>query len=170
MIRLLALDESSLEEFLRGPEVALANVCSNAPEIASFLVPVLQQSLNHQRRVGCQAPWHGYAAIESESNRLVGVCGFKGNPTESGEVEIAYATVPAFEGRGHATRMAQALQQIAFESPAVQCVIAHTLPEPNASTRVLQKAGLAFAGEAVDPEDGRVWRWERARSEIVCKK
>ena len=167
MIRLFPLDEPDLVEILRSPQVALAKVCSNAGEIESFLVPMLRQSLDFQRRVGCRAPWHGYMAIEPAENRLVGICGFAGNPTDCGEVEIAYGTVPAFEGRGYATQMAQALQELAFRSPIIQRVIAHTLPEPNASTRVLQKAGLSFAGEVIHPEDGRVWRWERTKTEIA---
>ncbi len=39
---------------------------------------------------------------------------------------------------------------------------AHTLPENNASAHVLKKCGFDFVGEVVDPEDGRIWRWERA--------
>jgi RimJ/RimL family protein N-acetyltransferase len=78
-------------------------------------------------------------------------------------VEISYGTVPKYEGRGHATDMARAMIGIAFASPAVRRVIAHTLPEPNASSRVLHKAGLTKTGEVIDPEDGRVWRWEIAR-------
>ena len=41
----------------------------------------------------------------------------------------------------------------------VQRLIAQTLPESDASTRVLEKAGMDFIGEENDPEDGRVWRW-----------
>jgi RimJ/RimL family protein N-acetyltransferase len=39
-------------------------------------------------------------------------------------------------------------------------VRAHTLPERNASTRILEKCGFTFRGEILDPEDGLVWRWE----------
>jgi RimJ/RimL family protein N-acetyltransferase len=46
----------------------------------------------------------------------------------------------------------------------VRRAIAHTLPEANASGRVLAKCGLRFVGEVIDPEDGSVWRWERQRS------
>jgi len=45
-------------------------------------------------------------------------------------------------------------------SAAVLRVIAHTLPETNASTRVLEKVGMNFVGEVIDPDDGRVWRWQ----------
>lgn len=163
MILLLPLDEAKLEALLRDLEGGLRQLCSNGPEVRAFLLPVVQQSLDFHRRVPSQPPWHGYLGVESEWKRLVGVGGFKGNPNAAGEVEIAYGTVPGFEGRGYATGMATALMAIAFESPDVKRVIAHTLPENNASGRVLQKVGMANAGEVMDPEDGKVWRWEIRR-------
>ena len=69
-------------------------------------------------------------------------------------------TFPAFEGRGHASAMAAALFEIARAAGA-PLVIAHTLPEENASTRALRRNSFIFAGETIDPEDGLVWRWER---------
>ncbi len=39
--------------------------------------------------------------------------------------------------------------------------LAHTCPEPNASTRVLTKCGFRRVGEVMDPDDGLVWRWEK---------
>jgi RimJ/RimL family protein N-acetyltransferase len=95
----------------------------------------------------------------------VGISAFKGNPNEAGEVEISYGTVPGFEGRGYATGIARRLVEIAFGSPAIRRVVAHTLPEKNASGRVLQKVGLVNVGEVMDPEDGKVWRWEIGRPE-----
>ena len=45
--------------------------------------------------------------------------------------------------------------------PDVATVVAHTSPEPNASTRILEKIGMTFTGD--DIEDGDpVWRWEKA--------
>ena len=62
---------------------------------------------------------------------------------------------------GYATEAAQSLTEYAFSSGKVRVVRAHTLPEPNASTRVLTKCGFRRIGEVIDPEDGLVWRWER---------
>jgi [ribosomal protein S5]-alanine N-acetyltransferase len=50
----------------------------------------------------------------------------------------------------------------AFADDEVTLVIAHTLPEWNASNRVLQKAGFVYDGEA--REGGEVvWRFSHAR-------
>ena len=106
-------------------------------------------------------PWvHGFAVVHRESCSVIGSTGFKGPPDEDGMVEIAYGIVPAFQGRGYATEAAAAGVAFAFGSGRVRLVRAHTLPTPNASTRVLAKCGFGRTGEVVDPEDGLVWRWE----------
>ncbi len=102
----------------------------------------------------------GYLTLDAESRAVVGTCGFRTQPSKDGIVEIAYFTFPRFEGRGYATSMARELLALAASSPLVRRVIAHTLPERNPSTRVLEKVAMRFVGEVDDPEDGRVWRWE----------
>src|SRR5688500_14708661 len=123
MIHLVPLDEAKLEELLRDLDGGLRQLCSNGPEVGTFLLPVIQQALDFHRRVRSQPPWHGYLGVESEGKRLVGIGGFKGNPNAACEVEIAYGTVPGFEGRGYATEMARALVEIAFRSPTVRRAI-----------------------------------------------
>jgi ribosomal-protein-alanine N-acetyltransferase len=119
---------------------------------------VLAQTVGLLTRDPRPDPWGGYVAYDGDSP--VGLCAFKTAPDGAGTVEIAYMTFPALEGRGHATGMAKALTDIAFAAGA-PLVIAHTLPEENASCRALRRNGFACAGETIDPEDGLVWRWER---------
>jgi RimJ/RimL family protein N-acetyltransferase len=100
----------------------------------------------------------GYLVVDGEAHQLVGTCSFKGPPAE-GAAEIAYYTFAGFEDRGIATAMAGFLIEQAAAMPGVAKVIAHTLPERNASTRILEKIGMTLAG--VGEEDGTaVWRWE----------
>jgi RimJ/RimL family protein N-acetyltransferase len=107
-------------------------------------------------------PWQlGFAVVHRESRCVIGSAGFKGAPDSEGMVELAYGIVPSYEGRGYATQAASGLVAYAFESGLVQIVRAHTLPTPNASTKVLKKCGFKFTGDVVDPDDGPVWRWER---------
>ena len=108
-------------------------------------------------------PWRfGFAVVHRDERSVIGAGGFKGPPDEIGMVEIAYGVVPSFEGRGYATEIARALVDYAVKSGSVRVLRAHTMPTPNASTRVLRKNGFEFLGEVNDPEDGLVWRWERA--------
>lgn len=103
-------------------------------------------------------PWAGYLA--EEQGIFVGTCAFKALP-ESGEVEIAYFTFPEYEGRGVATLMAQSLIDLAQKHGVVK-IKAQTLPEKNASTRILEKLGFEFSGPVVHPTDGEVWEWHKS--------
>jgi RimJ/RimL family protein N-acetyltransferase len=110
-------------------------------------------------------PWHlGFAVVHPASRSVIGSGGFKGPPDADGMVEIAYGIVPEHEGRGYATEVARALVGYAYESDSVKLVRAHTLPTPNASTKVLTKCGFGFVGEVIEPDDGLVWRWHLAPS------
>ena len=107
-------------------------------------------------------PWiHRFTLVHQADNAVVGSCGFKGPPTPEGVVEIAYGIHPEYQGKGYATEAAHALVSYSFRSNKVRVVRAHTLPEINASTRVLTKCGFQQIGEVMDPDDGRVWRWEK---------
>ncbi len=107
-------------------------------------------------------PWvHGFAVLHLADNVLIGMAGFKGPPDAAGIVEIAYGIVPTYEGQGFATEVARALIGYAVEIGKVRIIRAHTLPEVNASTKVLEKCEFVCLGEVVDPDDGPVWRWER---------
>ncbi len=114
------------------------------------------------RRVTEPDPWHhGFFVVHRESGMAIGSAGFTGPPDSSGTVEIAYAVVPSFEGRGYATEAAVALVQFARSSGRVRHLRAHTLPVANASTRILTKIGFHHTGTVDDPVDGPVWCWER---------
>ena len=57
--------------------------------------------------------------------------------------------------------MARALLEIAAGSGEVDSVIAQTLREENASMRICRRLDFGFVGEALDPEDGLIWRWKK---------
>lgn len=107
----------------------------------------------------------GFGVLHLFDNILIGFCGFTGPPTADETVEIAYAIAPGYQGRGLATEATRAIVDSAFASGRVRTIQAHTLPEDNASTRVLQKCGFTFRGEITHPTDGPVWRWELAAKE-----
>jgi RimJ/RimL family protein N-acetyltransferase len=120
---------------------------------------VVSQTLAMLARAPREPVWGGYLVGDPEHGVVVGTCGFKHGPERNGSVEIAYFTFPEFEGKGYATAMARELLRMALESDGAREVIAYTLPTGNASTRILEKIGLRWSGDVVDPEDGRVWRW-----------
>ena len=94
-------------------------------------------------------------------NLVIGMCGFTGPPDANGAVELAYGIAPSYQGKGYATEAAAALVGFASADPRVRIIRAHTLPERNASTRVLEKCGFSKTGEIRDPENNLVWQWEK---------
>jgi RimJ/RimL family protein N-acetyltransferase len=127
---------------------------------------VSQEFLANLRELDGPDPWRlGFAVLHRDARAIIGGGGYKGPPDEQGMVEIAYGIVPTFQRRGYATEVAKALVVYALETDSVRLLRAHTLTEPNASTKVLKKCGFAFMGEVIEPDDGLVWRWERAASD-----
>ena len=102
--------------------------------------------------------WRSRFFVAGDPPELVGWGGFKGPPSD-GTVELGYAVAPAREGRGLATAAVRAMVRDAFADREVHAVIAHTLPEPGPSPRVLEKAGFTMDGEVTGDHGERVWRF-----------
>lgn len=92
--------------------------------------------------------WSNWYLVGTHDGRatLVGVCGFKSRPDESGSVEIAYSLLSQFHRRGLATEAVARLVEWAFTHPNVNEVSAETLPHLAQSIAVLRKNGFSPAG------------------------
>ena len=154
MIQLINLDDAALAllDDLPGFERRFDAVVGEHAALLGELGEQTRRLLQHDL-------WGGYLAVDATTRLIVGTCAFKARPTAEGVVEIAYFTFAAFEGRGYGTAMARGLIDIARGQPEVRRVIAHTLPEPGASPRILEKVGMTFEGLVYEPDDGLVWRW-----------
>ncbi|WP_439629874.1 GNAT family N-acetyltransferase [Gemmata sp.] len=152
---------ANLNLVLLSRDNLLAEIAAMEPEVRA------QLSADWLAQLAASAapdPWvHWFALLHRESGAGVGRCGFKGPPDPAGAVEIAYGIDPGHQGKGYATEAAAALVAFAFGDPRVAVVRAHTLPDGDASKRVLGKCGFRHVGEVVDPDDGLVWRWEKVR-------
>ena len=132
------------------------------PALREFFAQAPAHYLEQARNATAADVWtFGYGVLHQELNTIIGTAGFKGPPDTEGVVEIAYAIAPEHEGRGYATETARALAEHAAADPRVRRLRAHTLPDTNASGRVLAKCGFQHLGVVNDPEDGPVWRWEK---------
>ena len=87
-----------------------------------------------------------YLATREEPVELVGICGFKGWPDESGSVEIAYSVLANYQRRGFATEAVHKLTGWAFSHHNVREVCAETMPHLSQSIRVLEKNGFKRSG------------------------
>lgn len=110
--------------------------------------------------------WIGYFALRGST--LVGTCSFKSPPSD-GRVEIAYYTFPGFEGQGVATAMAHEIVALAVSQAPELVVAAQTLPEPNASHRILEKIGFRHVSTLDHPDDGEVWEWHLVRGDAASR-
>ncbi len=94
---------------------------------------------------------------------IVGMIGFKSPPDGNGSVEIGYGIVASQQGQGFATQAVDLLVKEGFSKNEVQMIVAYTEPRNSASGRVLEKNQFMRDGSKIDPDDGEVWVWQRAR-------
>ena len=137
------------DEFARRFDIPVVEGWAGFPEVVPHLVEGVRERP--------EDPWGTQLFFDEEDGALVGMGGFMG-PPDDGTVELGYAVAPARQGRGFATAVVAVLLGRAREA-GVEKVIAHTLPEANASTAVLVKNGFVRDGESHDPDEGTVWRW-----------
>ncbi|MDR2695752.1 MAG: GNAT family N-acetyltransferase [Deltaproteobacteria bacterium] len=116
----------------------------------------IELTIEYYERMGFIRPWISY--LVNWQGKNVGICAFKGQPADD-TAEIAYHTFPPYEGQGFATTACEQLIRIARGENAGISITARTLPEENASTKVLKKNGFECMGRVMDPDDGEVFGW-----------
>lgn len=163
-LELLSCDTEILKAAIQGDEM-LAKKISKAIQDnwTEFGVGALQYSLDKLTESEEEQNWWTYFPIHKQDNKLIGSGGYKGKPTVDGIVEIGYEIAPEYRNRGLATEMAKGLIENAFKDKRVKLIVAHTLAQDSASTKVLQKCGFKKVGEINNSNDGRIWKWELKR-------
>jgi ribosomal-protein-alanine N-acetyltransferase len=125
-------------------------------------VEQVRQRLAHDGQAG--TGWYGWYAVcrhtALQPSTLVGTGGFFGPPDVSGTVELGFAVLPSFRGRGHATEMVRALAAHALSQPGVERVVADSLVKDRATQAVLLRNGF----RVVQPPEPGLVRCERWRA------
>jgi aminoglycoside phosphotransferase (APT) family kinase protein/RimJ/RimL family protein N-acetyltransferase len=113
----------------------------------------------HRLEAGDDPAWSMHLFFDTtRGGALVGNGGWKGAPVD-GAAELGYAVAPACRNQGIASGAVAVLLAQA-SGAGLRTVVAHTLREPSASTRVLERSGFERVGD--EREGGvPVWRWER---------
>lgn len=91
-----------------------------------------------------------WMAIDREKQQFVAEAKFKGEPDETGAIEIGYGTYSAVHRQGYMTEMVGGLLTWAAKQPGVQRVIADTQAENVASQKVLEKSGFRLFDQIED--------------------
>jgi ribosomal-protein-alanine N-acetyltransferase len=159
-VRLINLDQDVVRKLINDQQgFELQHHASlNGAEKTVKLIALSIEGAIATRRIDPR--WWTYLGVDESTGEVIGTCTFRGEPRQ-GVVEIGYLTFPQYRGEGYAVAMADSLVRIATVSGLVRTVVAHTLPEPNASAWILERIGMRFVGKEQDPADGWVWRWEK---------
>lgn len=159
-LRLIPLAHIDLAALLRG-ELALRAVSVEIdPHVVDPAVErAIQAKLEKMARTPAEDhPWLTYwLMVLRVEDRGIGLLGFKGVPSEGGEVEIGYGIVPSQRARGLTTEAAARLIEWAFLDPRCRAVTALGVLNDNAaSARVLAKLGMRPIRQDADSSDWRV--------------
>ncbi|WP_246607907.1 GNAT family N-acetyltransferase [Paractinoplanes toevensis] len=151
-----------------GPDdIAFATAVRNLPEVWQTSVPPEPPPAEVVRHRCERAAAHWLAGtradlviVDAGTGTPAGEIGLFYQEPVTGQAMIGYSMLPAFRGRGFATRAAQLVALWAFAETDIARLIAGTLPTNVGSQRVLEKAG--FRREAYlrsrlpGPDGGRV--------------
>jgi [ribosomal protein S5]-alanine N-acetyltransferase len=130
----------------------------------------LEYTLERLREGAQQAGWWLHFVVLARGGHprtLIGSAGYKGPPSSDGTVEVGYGIVRDHQRQGYASEAVRGLLGHAFAVPAVQRVIAETLPELTPSIGVLRKGGFRLLGDGSEPG---VIRFELTRAEYLVGK
>ena len=84
-----------------------------------------------------------YRVALHDSDTPIGICGLIKRDTLA-DVDLGFAFLPQFRAQGYAREAAAAVLDYGRTSLRLKRVVAITLPDNDASTRVLQSVGLRF--------------------------
>ena len=162
MLILRQATENDLTALLAQPEPSEIEglLLPNNEEVAPrFLLEFVNDRLNKDPR---NSFWWSPQLIVVD-RLIVGMCGFKSPPDINGSVEIGYGIVASQQRRGFATQAVDLLLREGFSKVEIQTIVADTAPVNSASWRVLEKNQFVRDGSKLDPDDGEIWIWRRAR-------
>lgn len=84
--------------------------------------------------------------LDAASGTIAGDIGLYYQEPQTGQAMIGYSMLPAWRGRGYATRAARLVSRWAFGTAGIARLVAGTMPTNVGSQRVLEKAGFQREG------------------------
>jgi RimJ/RimL family protein N-acetyltransferase len=144
-------DEQNVFELDSDPEV-MRFLTSGRPSSMENIRQALTKTQNlYQKHSGRFGFW---AAIEKNTDKFMGWFHFrpsKNDPDNVKRIELGYRLKKEFWGKNFATEGSLALIKKGFEELGVEEVFAATMKKNLASQKVMEKAGLTFSREYLDP-------------------
>lgn len=107
---------------------------------------ILPFKIQRYRQYPEENEWEGLI-VHQQDQMIMGDMGFRRSTDNPEELELGYSIVPAYQGHGYATEMAQAIISWGLTQAGIKTIIASCDNDNQASIRVLEKAGLKKLGE-----------------------
>lgn len=162
-IKLLACNIDMLNAAIRGDEFLEKTLGSGVAQgWNSFGPEALEFARDQLKNDSGSQDWWAHFVLHIRDNKIIGNGGYKGPPDPGGNVEIGYEIAPNYRNQGYAKEMVSQLIAKAHQDARVTKILAHTLSEKNASTRVLRDNSFEPTMQINDPQEGEIWRWELA--------
>ena len=93
-----------------------------------------------------------YTVIRKSDQAKMGICGLYDRDGLDG-LDIGFAFLPEYEGKGYAFESANKLKQVAFTEFGITEIVAITTQDNTASQKLLEKLGLTLTGATKIPND-----------------
>lgn len=106
-----------------------------------------------------------YGVLLKEQEQLIGLCGIV-KRDELEEVDLGFAFLPEYEGKGYGFESATAVVQLSHIQFKIPRLIAVTLPNNDKSIRLLKKLGFEFERKTRLSSDGEELSVYGRRSEL----
>ncbi len=121
---------------------------------------VLTHSLATLIKGDLEPRWWSHLFVKRDTHTLIGVGGYRGNPSPDGSVEIRFSIAPTYRRRGYAQEAAQMLITHAFSHGKIKAVFAYTPAKRNALASILEKCAMIPVKEFYSLDDSKIWKWE----------
>ncbi|EUJ29228.1 ribosomal-protein-L7/L12-serine acetyltransferase [Listeria grayi] len=102
--------------------------------------------------------------VLKEAKMIIGEIGGQGDPDETGEIELGYSIVPAYQNQGYMSEAIAALLNWLLQEPVIHKIFARCYATNQASIQVLRHNHFTYMeGQDVNEPVGKVLRWEYLR-------
>ncbi|MCM8568578.1 GNAT family N-acetyltransferase [Gramella jeungdoensis] len=110
-----------------------------------------------------EKPLLAYAVAQKKDDGLIGVSGY--HPLSNNEIEVFYAFLPEYWGKGFATEILIRLTNYVFENGDYAAIVAPITRANKASIRVAEKAGFTNHGLQQHPDyDDLVFMFKKEKT------